>query len=599
MSTATKTQAGTTDVAPASGPSATQQATSEAIRLGKRWRKQALPFVAIGATHGVGAASAALAGPVALLPVAAGWVGAAGAYGYAHSRMGRWGRVYAGIAAVGSAMFQAGIGAAGWDSGWAAALWIAGGALSLPWWVRHSEPDPDVTAELAAAEATKALPAAESNDTKAIPEEQPKDPRQELWDEHLGAAGTAIPGSSIDELDDFGHGWKATVSMPIRGHWKQAFAQREQILSVYDLPDNRVYIESHPDTVRKARMTVLTSSPLQEPTLWTGPTLDPATGKFRIMLTEDGQWLYWKLWNPGAGGLMGLLSGVTRSGKTGGLDVILTECAMSDRIEPLVIDGGGGASLPQWANRVKLFARTPDEARKVLRYALARMEARRPILERQGGGSLEPRPGMPLLPVIMDEAHKRLISDDDVDNTDIVRMCEQITQEGAKFAVILIFANQSPILKQLGNSNALRDQVTSGNVIGLRTTEKRNEGMIVSGDPLPESLRDLPAEFPNGTATHGLGYSMVGRKIRARITWLKNPLDWPVTKVEHEPEASRVPLPRMGEPEPSQARQASDSGSADDAVAHALANGCAKNVAAVMQATGLNLAQAKAALKNF
>ncbi|GAB3670374.1 hypothetical protein [Saccharopolyspora tripterygii] len=581
-----------------------QELRQETMRLAKRWRMQAVPLVGMAATHAAGAAAAELDGPEALLPILAGWGGAGGAYAYAHGHTGWQGRVYVGIAAVASAMFQAGIGVAGGKSVAAALMYGVGCLISLPWWVRHSEKDPDVTAEFHAPSDTAAARASDAGSTDEAPSSPVElDPRQVVWKTYIGANGKT-QGSSINELSDFAYGWKATVQQPIGGHWEDVFQERKLIHSVYDLPDKRVFIESIPGvSVRQARMTVLTSDPLQATTRWTGPGLDSATGKFKLMVTADAETLFWKLWDPGAGAKHGLVSGITRSGKTKVLDLILTECSMSDRVEPLVIDGGGGASLPQWIGRVKMFAKTRADAKKVLRYALDRMDARRPILERQGGGSLEPTPGMPLIPVIIDEAHKRLMSDDEVDNRDIVRMCERIGQEGAKFGVCLILATQAPTAKQLGNSTVLRDQVKSGTIVGLRTMEKGNEGMISTGDPMPEALRDLPSEFPNGAATHGLGYMMTSRKIRARALLLENPKDWPVVEVEHEPEAADIPLPRMGvvdEPEETPETQpGSTTASADDLVAQALGDGCAKNPVAVMQATGLSMKQARDALKAF
>lgn len=603
MTGATKVDESTT-TPETENPATLQELRDEGMRLAKRWRLQAVPLVGMAATHAAGAAAAEVDGPGAALPIIAGWGAAAGGYGYAHSRTGRWGRVYVGISAVASAMFQVGIGVAGGKSVTAAIMWAVGCGLGLPWWLQHSEKDPDVTAEFEAPAAPKELPAGEA---QAAPESADvEDPRRTLWETHIGATGKPAPGSSIDELTEFAYGWKATVQQPIGGHWEDIFHQRKLIHSVYDLPDKRVFIESIPGvSVRQARMTVLTSDPLQATTHWTGPGLDPETGKFPLMVTADAETLFWKLWEPGAGAKHGLVSGITRSGKTKVLDLILTECGMSDRVEPLVIDGGGGASLPQWIGRVKLFAKTRADARKVLRYALDRMDARRPILERQGGGSLEPTPGMPVIPVIIDEAHKRLMSEDGVDNRDIVRMAERIGQEGAKFGVCLILATQAPTAKQLGNSTVLRDQVKSGTIVGLRTMERGNEGMISTGDPMPEALRDLPSEFPNGKATHGLGYMMTSRKIRARALLLENPKDWPMIEVDHEPEAGEIPLPCMGvvdEPKESTSDSETQSGtaaSADDLVAQALADGCAKNPVAVMQATGLTMAKARAALKNF
>lgn len=581
-----------------------QEVRREAVRLGKRWRKQLLPLAAIGATHGVGVAASSLAGPAALLPLAAGWSGAVGGYSYAHNHCGRGGKAYAGIAALGSAMFQVGIAYSGGESLTAAFLWAVGALVSMPWWVKHSEPDPDVTAENDALRSPPgelpAPPATPPSDGQVVAE---KDWRATLWDEHMGAGNKPLPGSELECISDFPYGWTATIAQPIGGHWEAAFNQRKQILSVYDLPDKRVFVESiNGVTVRKSRLTVLTCDPLQETTRWLGPGLDPTTGRFPLMVTADGETLYFKLWNPGAGAVHSLVSGVTRSGKTKVLDLILTECSMSDRIMPLVIDGGGGASLPQWIGRVKLFAKTPDETRKVLRYALAVMDSRRPVLEAQGGGSIEPSPDIPLVPVIIDEAHKRLMSDDDVDNRDIVRMCERIGQEGAKFGVGLILATQAPSAKQLGNSTVLRDQVKTGTIVGLRTLEKGNEGMISTGDPMPENLRDLPSEFPNGEPTHGLGYMMTSRKIRARALLLENPKDWPVTDVDLEWTAARIPVPRMGEAIPVEASGSSETvegSAADDAIAHALADGCPKTVGSLMQATGLTMLEVKRALKTF
>ncbi|MBA8825304.1 hypothetical protein FHX42_002655 [Saccharopolyspora lacisalsi] len=575
------------------------QARQEAMRLGKRWRRQALPLAGIGGTHAVGAASAALTGPAALIPVAAGWAATAGTYGHAHKRASRWDRLYAGIAAAGSASFQAGLGLVGADGITASLLWACGCALSVPYWVRHSEPDPDVTAELAApAPPPEALPVAPGT----------ADRRIRLWDEHIAASGKALPGSTLSDISAFAYGWKAKLELAITEHWHAALQARKSILSVFDLPDGRVFVEAIPgESVRKARLTVLTSDPLQLKTRWQGPGLDPSTGKFPLMVAADGQPLPFKLWNPGAGAMHALISGVTRSGKTKVLDVILTEAGMSDRVLPLVIDGGGGASLPQWRGRTKLFADTPARARKVLRYVLRLMERRRPAVERQGGGSLEPSPETPLIPVVIDEAHKLLMSDDETDNRDVVRMCERIVQEGAKFGICLILATQVPSIKQLGNSTALRDQVKAGTIVGLRITEKGSGNMIDTGDPMPEHLKDLPAEFPDGAPTHGLGYMMTARKIRARALLLENPAEQPLVDVPLDADSAAEPLPALTEEaneEPNSERESArhlqslteDPGDADERIQAAIDAGTHPDAVSLMQATGLTLAQVRQAL---
>ncbi|WP_017973733.1 hypothetical protein [Actinopolyspora halophila] len=574
----------------------TPQVAREVRRLLRRWRNQALPFAAIGSTHGIGAVAAALSSPEALLPVAAGWTASAGIYGHVHRSTSRWERLYACVAAGSSASWQAALALAGANGVTAGLMWAFGAALSIPWWVRHAEPEPDVTAELAAPPRPReALPVAPGT----------ADRRLKLWNEHIAAAGKPLPESTLDGITGFAYGWKATVTLATGEHWHTTLQARKSILSVYDLPDGRVFVEAlHGESVRRSRLTVLTSDPLQQKNHWNGPGLDPATGKFPLMIAADGEPLHFKLWNPGAGALHALISGVTRSGKTKVLDVVLTEASMSDRVHPLVIDGGGGASLPQWRERANLFAGSPEQARQVLRYALRLIERRRPTVQRQGGGSLESTPEMPLVPVVIDEAHKLLMSDDETDNRDIVRMCEQITQEGAKFGVCLILATQVPSVKQLGNSTALRDQVKAGTIVGLRITEKGSGNMIDTGDPMPEHLKDLPAEFPDGSSTHGLGYMMTSRKIRARALLLENPADHPVTPTRLDPESAAEPVPALDgsdRPEENPAQQRSETAheDIDAAVQQAIADGTGQDPSALMRETGLTMRQVRSALKRI
>ena len=596
MTTATKQGAAAVKAALDPGPTTAQQTTREAIRLGKRWRKQALPLVALGATHGVGAASAALAGPAALLPVAAGWVGAAGAYGYAHTRTGRWERVYTGIAAVGSAMFQAGIGATGWDSGWAAATWLIGSALAMPWWVRHSEPDPDVTAELATS-TKQAFPAAPVEARPSVKAE-----RLELWAKHIAAKGKLVPESELSEVTNFEHGWKAIVKVPKPRNWLEVFHARQAIESTYDLEMNRAFVESIPGKdVKYCRLTVLEHDPLQQVKTWDGPGLDVSKGSFPAMVTADGETLNFQLWVPGEGGSHGLISGGTRVGKSTLLDLILTECAMSDRVRPMIIDGAGGASLAQWVGRVKEFATNINDAKELMRYAIELLDKRNSALieQRQQGGaaSIEPSPDQPLIPVLIDEAHEFLMAD-----PDFVRLCERFAQQKAKYAGSLILSTQVPSVEQLGGSSALRGQLKMGTVIALRLTEGSNQHMLEIGDPMPEDLRNLPAEFPDGTKTRGLGYMMTSRKIRSRVIYLKDPMKWPIVDVPLEPALAAVPKPKLNggdaESRPAPA-QGGTTATHDDLVAHALASGCPRKVGDLMHATGLSMAQVSAALKNF
>lgn len=576
------------------------QVPDTAKRLAWRWRKQAMPLAGIGATHGIGAATAALSGATALVPAAAGVAATAGAYGYAHRYAGRWDRIYAGVAAVGSAAFQLSIGLAGPDGVIASLLWAGGCALSVPWWVRHAEPEPDVTAELAApAPPRSALPVAPGV----------ADRRMKLWDEHMAGKEKPLPGSTLGDITAINYGWKATVELPTGQHWTKVMDGRRAILSVYDLPDGRVFVEAIPgESVRKARITVLTSDPLQAVNRWKGPGLDPSTGSFPTMVTADGEVLPFRFWWPGGGATHGLVSGVNGSGKTKVLDLVLTEASASDRVVPLVIDGGGGASLPQWKDHAQLFAETPGDARKVLRYALRLMDQRRKTLKRRRGGSLEPSPDLPLVLIVIDEAHKLLMNDEDedVDNSDVRRMCEKLTQEGRKYLMGLVLSTQVPSAKQLGNSTVLRDQLKAGTVIGLRVTERTSGNMITSGAPMPEGLHELPAEFPDGSPTRGLGYVLTSRMIRARSLLIDGPDEQPVgsfTSTSLDTDCAAEPPPTLSGDDDSEAETGEPGGKSDevnDRVWQALSDGAdPSDIHGLMRDTGCTLGEIRRAVSKW
>lgn len=585
-------------------PTMGQQAHAETSRLARRFKRQGVPFAAIGGTHAIGGIAASLSGPSALLPVAAGWAAAGGGYAYVHRHASRWDRVYTAAAAAASASAQLMMAATGADGPAAWATWAVGGLLAVPWWKRHTEPDPDVTAEL-----TNPQPAA-----PAPPDDEP-DPRSVTWGKHLGNGNGALPGSKLRNIADFEFGWTATVEHKITHHWEEVMQARKTILSVYDLPDARVYIErKRGESVRCAHMTVLTSDPLQKIRQWPGPGLDPTTGGFPIMTTADGQTLNFRFWSPGQGVLHSLISGSTGSGKSKVLDLILSEAQASDRIYPVVIDGGKGGSLPNWMDRVPVSTASRDGARAVLRWALTVMESRVPLLKKQGGGSLEPSPDVPLVPVVIDEAHKLLMSDDDEDNRDIARMCEKIAQEGRKYGVALILATQVPSAKQLGGSTVIRDQMKAGTVIGLRVNENTSGNMITSGSPMPEKLNELPQYFDNGEETRGLGYMLTHRMIRSRallITDAQVAASRDVT-VELEPTARAVTMAAASRPDGASDTAHGGPGNADRhlqpvddtetpqdvraAIDAAIEAGSPTDVASLMRNTGLGMKTIRAAL---
>lgn len=513
-------------------PPPLEQALAEARRARRRYRRQGLPLAGITATHIAGAAADAAAGTAGLIPLGLGGTAAAGAYGYAHQRAARWGRLYAAVAAAGSVGWQASAMLAGADGAAAAVLWAGGAALALPWWRRHSEPDPDLAAENAAPP------------TLEPPAGQP-DPRVVTWGRHLAASNQPLPKSQLADVTDMAYGWRGVVHLPTGEHWTKIIGARNAILSVYDLPDGRVFIEPLPgQSVRRARLTVLTTDPLEHTRRWTGPGLDPATGTFPLMTTVDGAVLPFRLWWPGAGACHALVSGATGSGKSACLDLILAELAFSHRYIPWIIDGGEGASNPDWIDSpaVGHVATNLVDAWKLVTYALQLAGRRKRYLRNTKRRSIDPTPDTPGIGILIDEAHNLLTQEDTDDPTtswlkaQILRAVEKLTQEGRKVSISVILATQVPSAAQLGGSTVIRNMLKSGTVVAFRTLERTAANMAGGDQQLPEPLHQLPAEFPDGSPTYGLGYMLTNRLIRARTLYY-DPTQWsaapaPVTTLD-------------------------------------------------------------------
>lgn len=595
-------------------PSPLRDAREAGQQLVRRYRRQLLPLAVIGATHVLGATAAAVAGFWALLPLTIGIVGAVGGYSLAYQRTARDGRIYAGLSAASSAAWQsmaAVLGPGGWMT-WT--LWLGGYTLAVPYWVRNSEPDPDVTAE-------KETPSAAP---PAPPTDQP-DWRPVRWGSYIGKSNGHLPGSRLSGITDIAYGWRATVELHRGQHWHEVFGRLSQIASVFDLPDGRVMVERIEGApVHRARLTVLTSNPLEQVTYWPGPGLDRRAGTFPIAVTADGATLPLRLWWPGAGTCHTLISGTTGSGKSACLNIILSEIAASDRLYPVLIDGNGGMSVPDWLEHVPQQATTFEGALAQLEWTAQVMDIRAADLariqwtdrqgrSRRGVNSIDPSPELPGIVVIFDEAQNPL--KDQQWGKRYRALLEKLAQMGRKTAISVVLVTQQPSVTELGGSSLLRNMLKSGNVIAFRTADRVAGGMVVD-TPLPEQLHQLPQQWPDGSPTQGLCYVLTQRAIRAR-TWL-NPDPYAYAELmpgkRLDAQAASIPAP------PSAAAGGSGSGEAGagcpgvkpsvyvatrndvdatEQVRAAVQAGTPADPAAVMQATGLSLRQAKRALSQL
>jgi hypothetical protein len=234
---------------------------------------------------------------------------------------------------------------------------------------------------------------------------------------------------------------------------------------VYPTPD---------DLANRFELRVLDTDPHADAITWPGPSVESITEPIELGPFEDA--------TPARVMFLrrhGLLGGVSGSGKSGGLNVLmgnLTACA--DAVI-WAIDLKRGMELRPWASCIARLATTPAEARALLADAVAILEARASMLAADGQRVWEPSPRMPALVIIVDE-YAELADDAPGATAD----ADSIARRGRAAAVTLIAATQRPTQKAMGQG-ALRSQMDVR--ICFRVRERRDvelvlgQGMLAAG----------------------------------------------------------------------------------------------------------------------
>jgi S-DNA-T family DNA segregation ATPase FtsK/SpoIIIE len=174
-----------------------------------------------------------------------------------------------------------------------------------------------------------------------------------------------------------------------------------------------------------------------------------------------------------------LFGGVSGSGKSGGLNVLMGNLTACADVVIWAIDLKRGMELGPWASCIGRLATTPAEARALLADAVAILEARASFLAATGRRVWDPSPGMPALVIIVDE-YAELAEAAPEATTD----ADSIARRGRAVAVTLVAATQRPTQKAMGQG-ALRSQMDVR--ICFRVRERKDvdlilgQGMLTAG----------------------------------------------------------------------------------------------------------------------
>jgi len=479
-------------------------------RVAWRYRRQLAPVLLILATWLAGALLHHLVDGVRLAVMSGGLALASGLLPSVRRRLDRLAeRLYAGACVTAVTSWLAAAAANGVGRPMPALLWLGGCALAAPWWWHHR---------------VRTTPAVAAGDVL------------DIWYERVAAPGRALPGARLVDVDDMRNGWAATIQLPPgEKATEHAVAATPLVCSAFDQPVGSVIIEPTADGIAsRARLLVLRRNPLHDIQRWPGPRLDVVTGIAPAGVYADGELAYFRFFKPGSGAVHALVSGVTGSGKSRFLEWILAEARHSGLITSWIIDPQNGQSLPRWIDHVDWAAVGHDEAIRLLHAARAVMYARSAHLARveyvdekgrtvRGTDHFDPTPALPLLQVVVDEAHVLL------KDPTAVEIIEDIGKMGRKTGVGVVLVTPVPSVQELGGSLPIRTMVSSGNVVVFRCDNL--SGQMAFSGALPVSPAKLPREFPNGQPADGLGY-LLGASSRTapmRAYLVDDPYHWATT----------------------------------------------------------------------
>ncbi|MEW2358258.1 FtsK/SpoIIIE domain-containing protein [Spirillospora sp. NPDC029432] len=412
-----------------------------------RYRSELAPFYA-GAALAVGATVLHLARPewwpyLLGIATAAAWAPAVlgGRFGLRVRRE----RLYAATVAMSAGAWLAAATALGIGYGPLPQCLLAGTAvLAVPWWAhRRRRVKVRVDRQIAA------------------------------WPEIAHSIG--LPGSRAQSAGVDVWGWRARFALA-RGQTIQDVTAKvpaiESALGTFR-GAVRVY-PTRDDKANRFELRVLDTDPHADAIPWPGPSVASISEPIDLGPFEDAT---------NARVLLlrrhGLIGGVTGSGKSGGINVLMGNLTACRDVVIWAIDLKRGMELQPWASCIDRLATTPEQACVLLRDAVAVLEARAAMLAERGRRVWEPAPDMPALVIVIDE-YAELAEDAPESASDT----DSIARRGRAVAVTLIAATQRPTQKAMGKG-AVRSQMDVR--VSFRVRERKDidlilgQGMLAAG----------------------------------------------------------------------------------------------------------------------
>ncbi|WP_235960418.1 FtsK/SpoIIIE domain-containing protein [Actinomadura macrotermitis] len=278
----------------------------------------------------------------------------------------------------------------------------------------------------------------------------------------IGLSGSRVQSALVDVW-----GWRARFALA-RGQTIQDVIGKvpaiESALGTFR-GAVRVY-PTRDDKANRFELRVLNTDPHADAIPWPGPSVTSIGDPIDLGPFEDAtaaRVLFLRR--------HGLIGGVAGSGKSGGINVLMGNLTACPDVVIWAIDLKRGMELQPWASCIDRLATTPEQARTLLRDAVAVLEARAASLAAQGRRVWEPKPDMPALVLVIDE-FAELAEDAPESAADT----DSIARRGRAVAVTLIAATQRPTQKAMGKG-AVRSQMDVR--VSFRVRERKDVDLIL------------------------------------------------------------------------------------------------------------------------
>jgi S-DNA-T family DNA segregation ATPase FtsK/SpoIIIE len=295
----------------------------------------------------------------------------------------------------------------------------------------------------------------------------------DAWPTFADAIG--LPGSSVASAVVTRWGWTARLALRRGQTATHAIAQAGAIESALGVRPGAVRVEPDPVRADRAVLRVVEDDPHAVPVAWpgipgtrTGPP-DAVTdagrsgsvlGPVELGVFEDGSPVLVRLAYRNV-----LIGGVTGSGKSGVLNVILAALVACRDVVIWGVDLKGGMELRPWAGCLARLATTPEAAVALLADARAVRDHRTTTVT---GRLWQPGPADPALIIVVDEYAELPDAAKDI--------ADSLARVGRAVMVNLLVATQRPTQAAMGGG-AARAQMDVR--ICLRVRERRDTDLIL------------------------------------------------------------------------------------------------------------------------